>query len=281
MWVRLITLPVSVNSVLNFMNFSFIRVIYLFLAMVFGQALTLFADEPQAPTVIETLKRGGFETYHFVPTGAPRAIILFGSGDGGWGYIENRLCTFLKKNDYCIIGIDCRKYASSDYDAAILISDFQVIADGGLRQAGNPKLPVIYGGWSMGAVQAVAASGSDQRSTRLVGLLLLSMDKRGRYGLRFTDKINISPEGDGTFRVADFSSSVGNLRVVQFEAVGDYMSNSDWIKTLKSPHRLYEVQNSNHDFNGINENFKKQLLDGLNWILNPSDRLGDRQPTAS
>ena len=266
--------PRSVNSA---SNFSLMRVIYLFLAVIFGQSVTLFADKPQAPTVIEALKRKGFETYHFVPTGTPRAVILFGSGDGGWGYIENRLCTFLKTNVYYVIGIDCRKYASSDYNAAMLISDFQVIADDGLRRAGNLELPVIYGGWSMGAVQAVAASGSNQRSARLVGLLLLSMGKRGRYGLRLTDKINISPQGDGTFGVADFDSAINNLRVVQFEAVGDWMSNSDWIKTLKFPHRLYKMQNSNHDFNGIDEDFEKQLLDGLNWILNPSNPPGGNQ----
>jgi len=34
------------------------------------------------------LKRGQFDTYHFVPPDPPRAVILFGSGDGGWGYIE-------------------------------------------------------------------------------------------------------------------------------------------------------------------------------------------------
>jgi hypothetical protein len=37
------------------------------------------ADEPQAPTITVPLRRGAFPTYHFVPKGPPKAIIIFGS----------------------------------------------------------------------------------------------------------------------------------------------------------------------------------------------------------
>jgi phosphatidylglycerol lysyltransferase len=239
----------------------------------------VLADKPLGQTVQVNLKRGSFNTYHFVPSGPPRAVILFGSGDGGWGYVENHASVFLQSSGFYVVGADSREYAKSDYEASVLVEDYRTIIDDALSRTGRPDLQVVYGGWSMGAVQAVAASGSEQRSPRLVGLLLLSMGSRGRYGLRLTDEIGLTPQGKGTFGVADFTGAVANLRVVQFAAVGDWMNNVDWVKTLRTPHRLFELQKTDHDFSGVNTDFQKVLLDGLNWILDPSQPPGDEAKT--
>ena len=229
----------------------------------------LKADEPMAPAIAISLPRGSFDTYHFVPSGPPKAIILFGSGDGGWGPVENRVCACMQQSGFYTVGIDFRKYAVTNYDSDTLVSDFAVIAADAGKRAGNAELPVIYTGWSMGAVQAVAACASaDRRSPRLVGLVLMSMDQRGRYGLGLPEQIGFEPEGEGTFGVADFTAAVANLKVVQLSAVGDWMNNTDWIKTLKTAHRLYELEHSNHDFNGADDALQQTLLDGIKWILN-------------
>src|ERR1700716_4031201 len=89
--------------------------ICLFSILLWALSLPLVADEPIAPAITESLERGDFATYHFVPNGTPRALVLFGSGDGGWGYFENRACAFLRDHGYYVIGIDCRNYAASDY----------------------------------------------------------------------------------------------------------------------------------------------------------------------
>jgi phosphatidylglycerol lysyltransferase len=227
------------------------------------------ADEPEAPTIMVPLRRGAFPTYQFVPSLPPRAIIIFGSGDGGWSQIENRVCKFLQQNAFYTVGIDFRKYAATDYDRKILVSDFTVIAAVAATRAGDAQLPVIYSGWSMGAVQAVAACGDvDRRSPRLVGVVLMSMDQRGRYGLRLPEQIGLEPQGQGTFGVADFTAVVANLRMAQMSAVGDWMNDTDWIKTLKTPHRLYELEHSNHDFNGVDAALQRDLLEGIKWVLN-------------
>lgn len=231
------------------------------------------ADEPEAPTVTVPLRRGAFPTYHFVPAGVPKAIIIFGSGDGGWSQIENRVCAFLQQNLFYTVGIDFRKYAVTDYDPNILVSDFTVIAAVAATRAGDAHLPVIYAGWSMGAVQAVTACENlEWRSPRLVGLVLMSMDQRGRYGLRLPEQIGLEPQGQGTFGVSDFTTAVANLKVAQMSAVSDWMNNTGWIKTLKTPHRLYELEHSNHDFNGVDDALQKDLLDGIKWILNPGSQ---------
>jgi phosphatidylglycerol lysyltransferase len=244
-------------------------------ALLLGMSNSLRADEPLAPTIMLRLKRGPFGTYHFAPTATARAVLLFGSGDGGWGQLENRVCSILASQGIYTVGIDCSQYAETDYDAATLTADFAAITQDALTRSKNPDLPVMYGGWSMGAVQAVAAAGGEIRPQSLVGLVLLSMDKRGRYGLRLPDRVGLEPEGEGTFGVADFTLQMANLRVVQFAAAGDWMNNTDWIRGLQTPHRLFELENSNHDFNGADETFADDLLDGINWILDPAKSPGD------
>jgi phosphatidylglycerol lysyltransferase len=244
--------------------------------LLLGLPGSVAADEPLAPTVSIPLKRGLFGTYHFAPRSTPRALLIFASGDGGWGRLENRVCTFLEDQAVYVVGIDCNKYAETDYDSATLVADFAAITEDALERAKNRDLPIIYGGWSMGAVQALAAAGDEKRPENLVGLLLLSMGKRGRFGLRLPERVGLEPEGAGTFGVADFTGQVGDLRLVQFEALGDWMSNTDWIKSLKSTHRLFELENSNHDFNGADEASERDLLEAVSWILDPAKSAGDR-----
>jgi hypothetical protein len=72
------------------------------------------ADQPKGQTIQVNLTRGQFNTYHFVPPDPPRAVILFGSGDGGWGYIENHASAFLQNSGFYVVGVDCREYAKSE-----------------------------------------------------------------------------------------------------------------------------------------------------------------------
>jgi hypothetical protein len=63
-----------------------------FVALTLMSLLTgVEADKPRAPTITVPLRRGAFPTYHFVPPSPPKAIIIFGSGDGGRSQIENRV----------------------------------------------------------------------------------------------------------------------------------------------------------------------------------------------
>jgi phosphatidylglycerol lysyltransferase len=50
-----------------------------------------------------------------------------------------------------------------------LTADFAAITQDGLTRTKNDGFPVIYAGWSMGAVQAVAAAGDKSRPQHLRG----------------------------------------------------------------------------------------------------------------
>jgi hypothetical protein len=123
-------------------------------------------SSPQPSPVDETvdLKRGPFVVHRYVPGQAaysnhPRAVIIFGSGDGGFDGWEDRVCRALQADGYEMLGFDCNRYSKTDYDLATLQADMNTIAQNSISHDAEPKPPLIIGGWSMGAEQAIPAGG--------------------------------------------------------------------------------------------------------------------------
>lgn len=197
----------------------------------------------------------------------PKAIVIFGSGDGGWSPWEDAMAHWLRDHGAYVLGFDLRDYAEKDYDQKILVHDMATLAAEAAKRCNGATVPVIYGGWSMGAVQAVAAAGSPERPAQLKGLLLFSADSRGRYGLRDKDELGITPEGPGTFALAEFSPMMKNLRVAQFHGGADFMASTAWVLNLKSPKALYTVPGANHGFDGPDDSFQEWVGRGLAWVL--------------
>jgi phosphatidylglycerol lysyltransferase len=205
--------------------------------------------QSQGVPVTVQLTRGPFTLLDF-PSKEPqtRAIIIFGSGDGGWSGFEEEIAYKFQAQGYEFIGINFDAYAETDYDLSILQADFDEIARTALQPYGDHPPPVIVGGWSMGAAQAIAIAGGPNPPRGLVGLLLVDPCSRGRFGLRLTDRTDLLPTGGGTFGVAQFAGTMRNLHVVQWHAAEHYYTN----------HR---------------EEFLQQLAASVPWILR-SDRDG-------
>ncbi len=201
----------------------------------------------------------------------PRAVIVFGSGDGGWSAWEDAVSRALMDDKILVLGFDCRAYSKSDYNAATMGKDWATLAKEAVDRSGAPDISVIYGGWSMGAVQAVAAAGYKDRAKNLKGLYLLGADDRGRYGLRPQDETGlVTPKGPGTFGLGDFTKNVANLRVAQFHGGADFMASTAWIHTLKTKnYALYVIPGANHGFDGPSQDFFDEgwLNRGIDWVL--------------
>ncbi|HEY1085054.1 MAG TPA: phosphatidylglycerol lysyltransferase domain-containing protein [Prosthecobacter sp.] len=197
----------------------------------------------------------------------PKAIVIFGSGDGGWSPWEDTVAHWLRDQGAYVLGFDLRDYATSDYDLKTLGTDMATLAAEAAKRSEGPNAPIIYSGWSMGAVQAVAAAGVPNRPSKLAGLLLFSADSRGRYGLRDKDELGITPEGPGTFALSEFSAAVKNLRVAQYHGGADFMASTAWVQGLRSPKALYLVPGANHGFDGPDDSFEDWVKRGLAWVL--------------
>jgi len=238
--------------------------------------LPAMADTAQ-PTPVDVtlrLKRGDFIVHRYVPGDAkfaqhPLAVIIFGSGDGGFGGWEERICGDLQSTGYEMLGFDCALYAKTDYDLDTLQADFNTIAQSSLARYGNQPPPLILGGWSMGAEQVVPAAGGPHPPTGLAGLLLLSPGESGRYGFRLTDGLNLSPTGAGTFALQDFAHSLDNVRVAQWDGTIDLPGSKKWLSSLTAPHKAYEFAYSTHYYNGFSDDFLKLLRESIAWVLSP------------
>lgn len=209
----------------------------------------------------------------------PKAIFIFGSGDGGWSPWEDQISVWLRDMGVYVVGWDFERYAMKvdaatgekehdDFTKEDVGCDHALMANAALERIGKSDVPIIYGGWSSGAVQAVPAAAWKDRPKSLVGIMLFGADSRGRYGLRDSDLVGKTPTGPGTFALTEFSKAVENLRVVQFHGTADFMASTSWIRTLKSPRALYEIPRANHGFDGPSEEFAEDYLPrGVEWIL--------------
>ena len=244
------------------------------------------ADAPQPDRVDVTvhLKRGDFIVHKFVPddpkmAANPRAVIIFGSGDGGFDGWEDNVCHALQAAGYEMLGFDCAAYAKSDYDLATLQADMNTIAQSSLSRFGKNAPPLIIGGWSMGAEEAVPAAGGPHPPTGLVGLLLISPGDRGRYGIRDADRWDVLPTGPGTFALKDFAQSLGKTRVVQWSATLDPFGSKAWLSSLTAPYKSLDFPHGTHYYNGISEiwytgpnaAYLKLLKESIDWILAPDE----------
>ena len=200
----------------------------------------------------------------------PRALIIFGSGDSGWGYWEETVSEDLCSHGYEVVGIDSADYASTDYDLATLQADFDQIAEKALAPYGDNPPPLLEGGWSMGAAQAIAIAGGPNPPRNLKGLILASALSRGRYGLRDEDKANILPTGPGTFAVKDFAPSFDRLRVAQWHGAEDTIDSCAWLNDLHAEHREYDLPDAGHTYNECCETFRAQFVESVSWVLGPT-----------
>jgi phosphatidylglycerol lysyltransferase len=217
------------------------------------------------------LKRGTFTVFDFPSRkSATSALMLFGSGDGGWGNLEEAICQAFQNQGFEVIGIDSHAYAQTDYNLEILQSDYGEIARTALAPFANHPPPLIVGGYSMGAAQAIAVAGGPHLPEGLIGLLVIDPLSRGRYGLRDSDQMDILPTGPGTFSMNDFAKTMGSLRVVQWHAADDSIDSRSWLDSLTAQHKEFTFPNTGHDYDTDRDDFLHRLVESAGWILSPT-----------
>jgi len=230
------------------------------------------APWPSGEKIQLNLSRGGFDILRYRAKldsagASPKALIVFGTGSGGWSYWEERVCCRLQDDGYEVLGIDFALYSQGDYDLNILESDYQKIVQYGLKACGNRPLPVILGGWSTGAEQAVAVAGGPQPPFGLVGLLLVSPGSEGAYGKYATNYVNWDTPAAKLFKLADFSSKLNHLRIAQWHAQLDPLDSCTWLDSLSAPHREFDFDHAIHDYRGACNDFLARLTESVAWIL--------------
>ena len=237
-----------------------------------GLATVRGEEETDRGQFVDVTLTVGRRTVRIYPAREPaRAVILFGSGDGGWSYFERRCCHHLADVGCLVIGIDCNRYATdATYDLPQLAQDLATLSELGRQKAAQPAAPVLWGGWSMGAEQSVPAAAywlekDPAKAPR--GLLLVAPGERGRFGLHTQDRLGVKPTGPGTYGLPDYAEKLKPLRVAQFHPSLDLLDHTAWLDRVTTEHQLWVLGKAVHNFAGVSPEFLAQVDDALNWLL--------------
>ena len=220
------------------------------------------------------LKRGTFVVLRYpatlpVSSACPKALIIFGSGCGGWSYWEENVCHRLQADGCEVLGIDFALYSQADYDQATLEADYQTLVQTNLAPYGEMPVPVILGGWSTGAEQAAVAASGPHPPIGLAGLLLVSPGNEGGYGSYATNYLYLDAPAAKVFFLTDLAPKLSHLRVAQWHASLDPLDSRAWLPLLKTAHREYDFGEAIHDYRGACPAFLNELGESVSWILNP------------
>ena len=257
-----------------------------------AEADSQFAVSSASAVIISLdLKRGKFPVRCYEPQGAPKAILVFGSGDGGWKSWEEKAARGLASAGFKVIGWDCRAYAAKPYDASGLGADVAQMAKEGLKRAARDgitgekvPIPLFYGGYSTGAEQAVGAAASNlQHRESSVGgakeeisqycpsgLLLVAPGERGRYGITLADLLGRTPRGPTSFALKELAPRLGTIPVAQIHGSLDPLDSTEWLQFLKGPHRLNTLSGFGHFFGDAGTDLRKTLVEDAEWLVRQS-----------
>jgi len=81
--------------------------------------------------------------------------------------------------------------------------------------------------------------------------------------------MNVLPTGPGTFGVQDFAQTMSHLRVVQWHAQEDSIDSLAWLDSLTAPHEEFTFPGAGHGYRDNRDDFIRQFVDSIGWILNP------------
>lgn len=214
------------------------------------------------------LSSGPFFTLYYCGEEQPRGMVVLGTGSGGWSQWEEKTAQHLISRGLAVVSWDCRKFADSrTFREAQLVEGMQATVQAGFERVGTDDLPLWYGGWSTGAEQSVPAAATADRPKQLVGLLLVAPARRGRFGMTKSDLLGLEATGEGSFALADYAGGLSGLRIAQFAADLDPLDDVTWLKSLRTPHRIFELKGKLHDMGGAGPDFQKALDEAIEWTL--------------
>ena len=210
-----------------------------------------------------------FQGLFYCQQAQPIGIVVLGTGNGGWSYWEENTAKHLSSEGFAVIGWDYRKYVESrKYTHENLVNGFLAAVEAVYDQTDCDRdIPIWYGGWSTGAEQSIAAAGSSRRPPNLVGLLLAAPASRGRFGLETSDLLGVLPTGKDSFAMTDYAKQLTGLHIAQFAAGLDPMDDTTWLKSLDTPHRIFELPTSLHDMGGAGPAFQALVDQAIHWTL--------------
>jgi type IV secretory pathway VirJ component len=197
-----------------------------------------------------------------------RPLVLLASGEGGWRRFDVMIAGFLSDAGYWVGGVDAMKYFwEAQDDRQTLAVDIRAYADALATIAGRkPGGPILLAGFSFGADLAPWVAGAGGWGDRLRGLILIGPDETGSLEFRIMEIMGFSPK-DHIFSVAEALKSASGVPVLFLHGEKDSNSAAPALATSAGePKRIAVIPGADHHYSGKEEDLRRALLEGLDWI---------------
>jgi type IV secretory pathway VirJ component len=227
------------------------------------------ADTDHARAAVKT-SRGDYSLHVYAPSqDHQRPLLLLMSGEGGWRNFDQRLAGYFQRQGFWVGGIDCLKYFwKAQDDRQALAADVRAYALALARAAGRAEdAPIILAGFSFGADLAPWIAGGGGWGSRIVGLIMLGPDEVGSLQFRVLEVFGFE-EHDHIFQVSEaLTSSQGIPKLFIHGGADEHSSAPMLAQAAPAPKKLLTVPDSDHHFNGHEEELRHALIQGVQWLL--------------
>jgi hypothetical protein len=231
-----------------------------------GQPLDLHLSAPRAPA-------------------APRVLVLYASGDGGWFGTAVDMFRQAADAGYFTVGFSSRSFMrlqrprGSPLTAARLAAEYQqIVAQARTALGLDPTIHAVLTGWSRGAAFAVLVGAETAASDDVIGVVAIGLAEGEDLVVSGTE----DDTDDGNAPTAERGwpymnyASIGRLGprpCAVIQATHDGYLPAARARQLFGPdtplRRFYTIDAKNHRFAGGKAEFSAAWLDAIRWMAAP------------
>jgi hypothetical protein len=206
-----------------------------------------------------------------------RPLLVYATGDGGWGGKDLDTFDVLVALGYPAVGFSSPEYLkhlpdnAKSITPARLARDYATIIDSTKTWLGlPPATPAILVGVSRGADLSVAAAGQRLLQPELGGVVAVALTKEEEYvrrRLRGATSANQDPQ---MLELYDYLPSLGNLPISVIQSTHDHYLPAKAARALFGPdgarRQLHAIEARDHSFSGARSEMYDAVETSIQWI---------------
>jgi hypothetical protein len=217
----------------------------------------------------------------------PGILILFATGDGGWGGVSKDAFRHMAEDGFAVAAFDSREALQSVKRTGGKVSleragerMASIIDEARQRLALPASTRVILTGNSRGAGLVAFGAGEPRLQRDVKGAIAIALTREGDYvrapGIAERSS-SLQVDDEGRLQTYPALGRLGSIKIAVIQSTGDSYVTADEARTLLGPdtttRRLYVVQARNHGFAGGRDELLADLDHALDWITaTPLDR---------
>jgi dienelactone hydrolase len=204
-------------------------------------------------------------------------LVLFTSGDGGWSPFCADIAAHIAATGATVVGIDAKdflvKFASprNPISPDELTRDYDAMARVAIARAGvDAKAPLVLAGWSLGADYSVLVASQPEFTHQVSRIVAISLPMYGELAWRPADAviyITHKTPHEKVFDAHEYLKQLNQTPIVFLNATDDSTAplreTQSLYEATPASKRLYTVKASGHHFEGGEQEFYRDLDQGL------------------